>query len=339
MITMSTSAFAATYDVEDKKAQELLTDIKGQVQTIVEMLDVVKEKEKSLDLLNKAATERTNDSMTKLSLDNGMSFVSENTNGIDFGSLLKGNGNFLQKFTEDLAKDGIELKKFAKECPKISMDLGSFILQFDGILTGSNYEGLTEPDAIKKVYIQNLQELSKEEAEIEAEERDFDAKKKELDDKDEKRLQDTGKAADSKSEARTNLWSDIASEQNMGILGKINGIGSGQGYGSMLDLDNIRTIFLPPEDLGTESTTAAQERTTSVESIRASKEMRDSEQKAFRAQARIKKDKIQLIIQINEANLVQALANAEKAKIEALPIQRSLTKYESGFKKYRKKDS
>ena len=334
LVVMSTSAFAATYDVEDKKAQELLNEIKGQVGIIVEMLDVVKEKEKSLDLMDKAATERTNDSMTKLSLNEEMSFVSENPNGIDFGSLLSGNGNFLEKFTQDLAKDGINLKQFAKNSPIVSSDLGSFILKFDGITTGANYEGLTDAESIKAVYLQNIQELSAEESKIEAEERDFDAKKKEIDDKDEKRLEDTAKASDSKSESRQNLWNELASSKD--ILGVVNGIGSGRfDYGSVLSSDSLQTIFMKE---GTESTTAAQERTTSVESIRASKEMRDAEAKAFHAEARIKKDNLNLMFNINDTHFQIAMGKAMKFNIESVPVPRQLEKYESGFKKYRKKD-
>lgn len=321
LLTFSASAFAsgASYSVHDDEVRSTLSEIHGQVDEILKYLDVIKEKELSMDLMNKAAVERTNDNMTKLTPTSDMSFIDSNDHSIDWNSLLKGgSGRFLEQFGKDMAKKGFDLTQFAKGTDLFTVSLDDFIMQFDGIRTGSNFEGLTDPTAIKTVYVQNLQELSKAELKIDEEVAEYDKKKKEIDDKDTQRVEDVTKAQDSKSDDRNNLWSSLGGFGNL-LGGK---------YGASLDPTSLHTIFLKE---GTESATAAQERTTSVDVVRANKEIRDAEQKAVHMQARIKKDKIQLLIQINEANLAIALGNAESAAIKALPVNTTGSKHKCVF--------
>ncbi|MBR1374197.1 hypothetical protein IJ556_07090 [bacterium] len=341
LLMMSTSVFAggATYDVQDKEVRSTLSEVKTDVARIKELLEIIKQKELAMEHLDKAATERRNDSMQKLSLDTGLNFVSENKNGINFGELLKaGAGGFLEKFTEDLSKQGIELKNFAKASPTISLKVGDFLLCFEGIANGKHFEGLTDPSTIKDIYLQNLQELSFAEAKIEQELADFEEKRKEADDKDEKRLEDITKAKDSKSKDKSDLWNKLASGEFNKLLGSIGALSSGkfgvEDIGSILDNKEIKTIFMKE---GTESATAAQERTTSVEAVRAAKEMRDSEAEAFRLQARIKLGKIAELQLLNDWQFRVALGNAGKAERAALPVNPQGTVYRSGFEKYKLK--
>ena len=234
---------------EEKKEEAIALIKKEYIKEIEKYQEIIKQKELAMEHLDKAATERRNDSMQKLSLDTGLNFVSENKNGINFGELLKaGAGGFLEKFTEDLSKQGIELKNFAKASPTISLKVGDFLLCFEGIANGKHFEGLTDPTTIKDIYLQNMQELSFAEAKIEQELADFEEKRKEADDKDEKRLEDITKAKDSKSKDKSDLWNKLASGEFNKLLGSIGALSSGkfgvEDIGSILDNKEIKTIFM-----------------------------------------------------------------------------------------------
>lgn len=308
LLLLSVPAYAAEYSVHDDEVRSTLSDIKGQIQTIQQYLDVIKEKELSMDLLNKAAAERTNDSMTKLTPTNDMSFVSTNDNSTDWSALTRGgSGRFLEAFEKDMAKDGFNLSEFAKNTKICSVPVDEFMEQFSGITSGSNFDGLTDIDSIKTVYVQNLQELSAAKLEIDEEVAEYDKKKKEIDDKDNKRMEDIAKAEDSKSDEHMGTWNKIGSYGDL-LGGK---------YGAKLDPTSLHTIFMKE---GTESTTAAQERTTSVDMVRTNKEIRDTEQRAVHMQANIKKNQIDICIAQNDAQLIIAFGKADSASIRSLPV-------------------
>lgn len=359
LVLMSTSAFAgATYSVHDDKVYDQLNDIKGQLEVIKKYLAVVEEKEKSMDLLEKNAADRTNDSMQKLSpgddstlASTASSFMSEedantaqgrkNINDWQrvIGLLGKGKGGFLESLIKTQVAKGLGLSNFMKGLNSYKVSLDDFVLQFDGISSGDNYNGLTNPSTITTVHFQNLQELAKQQAEILNEKAAYDEKKDKLDEESKKELEEISKAKDSKSDAKDNLASAI-----LGSRGKLvntdnwKSLLSGKGIsvgdlGSVLSSSDMKTIFLKD---GTESTTAAQERTTGVAAVQLSKQLRDAEQKAYHAKIRIKLGAIEALIPLEDLHYHIALGEAAGKSVGGITVNSEGVKRKNAFdKKYK----
>ena len=359
LVLMSASAFAgATYSVKDEKVHEQLDDIRGQLEVIKKYLAVVEEKEKSMDLLEKNAADRTNDSMQKLSpgddstlASTASSFMSEedantaqgrkNINEWQrvIGLLGKGKGGFLEGLIKTQVAKGLGLSNFMKGLDSYKISFDDFMLQFDGISTGNNFDGLTNPSTITTVHFQNLQEIAKQQAEILNEQAAYDERKSKLDEDAKKDLEEISKAKDSKSDAKENLASAI-----LGSRGKLvntdnwQSLLSGKGInvgdlGSVLSSSDMKTIFLKD---GTESTTGAQEKTTSVAAVQLSKQIRDAEQKAFHATLRIKLGALEALIPLEDLHYHIALGEAAGKSVGGITVNSKGVKRKNAFdKKYK----
>lgn len=66
IMSSMTAGFAAEYSVHDDEVRNRMKELNTKVQDIQEMLEIIRDKELSMDVLDKAAVQRKNDSMAKL---------------------------------------------------------------------------------------------------------------------------------------------------------------------------------------------------------------------------------------------------------------------------------
>ena len=351
LMSTSTSVFAsgASYSVHDDEVRSTLNDVKNQLEIIKKYLAVVEEKEKSMDLLEKNAADRTNDSMQKLSVDSSSSLVSDansfmseqdanpnsqqgRTNKQDWQRVLalvgKGKGGFLELFMKNLAADGFAFTNYIKGLDTFKISIGDFSAQFKGISTGSNYNGLKSPSSIKKVYLQNMGVLAEQREKILNERMEVYKKRKELNEKAKKNLEEISKAKDSKSDAKESLASAIKASQ--GLLGS-NLLSKGfniNDLGNVLSSKNMQTIFMKEE---TESITGSQEKTTSAVAQDLALKITDSDVKNFDVHVNIKLGKLNALASLNDLNFTIALAEAERNTVGGLKVNSKGKKHKCAF--------
>ena len=340
LVLMSTSAFAgATYSVHDDKVYDQLNDIKGQLETIKKYLAVVEEKEKSIDLLEKNAADRTNDSMQKLSVaedsefakmvnDTANSFISKQDENTPEGKKVAniwrkiiaavgaGKGNFLEIAMNVLSADNKAFTQYIDSLDTFKIPLDRFVLQFDGICDGRNFNGLKTPDAKIKVYYQNMQELAKLREQIKNDVDKVNEMDEELDKKGDKYLEEIGKAKDSKSSEKKSLANAIKNSQSLiANLDNAKDILSGKGIGvkdlgSVLSNGNMQTIFMKDD---TKSITGAQEQTSALVGQQINFDIRKAIKKAkIYSGAKLKLDQLEIAINLNKEHLTIALSDGAR---------------------------
>lgn len=345
LIVLSGSALAsrpASYDVKDEEARNTLSKIEGQLETIRKYLEAIDSKESSQDAMEKNETMRTHDSMRKLSVNTNAggksatksflnslntSILGKNVPGLgqlkDLGGLFnKGSGGFLQLLTGSLLQDLNDFDTFIDNKPLCNQPVDEYMEQYSSIIDGSSYSDCSSPDTINQIYLQNEKLLVEGKGQIRTEVHEIKEMNQKMAEKDPEKLEALSEATDTRTNAADSLMGTISTFGN--VLGGIK-----QAPGNPIGIigkDSLGNIL---KTEGTESITAAQERTTGTAIVQVSKEARDSKTKDACEKLELKDKSLDDARELNKVNKDVAMAKCETDKLDKINV--SKLKLKSAF--------
>ena len=355
LLTCSATSFAATYSVEDTVARQKLEDIRAQLEIVLKYLDLLKEKNVSMDVMDKAAAERKNDSMRKLSLASNStiakSIVSEGNNGVDYSDVLgpivaqtiphgntigiqeaikvisgSGKGNFTQVLGGFLNKETQGIFGHINNKKAMRLPLDEYAKQIEQRTSYDSYKSLTTESACRTYCKQVDDELVEDYVDYVKEYTEASAETKKFKDKTPGLLSDITKAKADTDTNSNNLWSQIGT---FGSLLGNKGVFDGQtfnvggksiklDYGSFLDPTNITRLM---NKEGTGSITGAEEKTTSVELVATSEKQVDMKLDDLAEETSARLGVIETGRVRNKDNCKVRIAEITKDRLRNLPVR------------------
>ena len=297
IMSSMTAGFAAEYSVHDDEVRSRMKELNTKVQDIQEMLEIIRDKELSMDVLDKAAVQRKNDSMAKLT-DGSLTGFKLNSNGLVSTQTYDGNdgliklaksigldnylntgfnipglpgwGNnkpdfktiFMGQVTDMLGKMNTRGSKASKPGTTVQENYKNTMDKYKAFADPSYFSGCDSATCDIKL-VQGKAELDKGRGEILAQmQKDIDnahAAKDMLD----KNAGEIGKAKTDSSTGSDKVFGDLAKNSNLSILGKSVDLGKLTGIGD-LGGDSRKVIF---NSANTGSIVAAEQQTTMVDTL------------------------------------------------------------------------
>jgi len=316
-VLLTMPAYAAEYSVHDDEVRSTLSTIKGQIETIQEYLEVIKDKELSMDLLDKTAVERQNESMAKLdgnlstfmgTGDNSDINLSTILNPEEFNKILK-KKNTPNDFIGDLLKDssnriGLNLKKMGQS------DI--MILTTDDIydMFYPKDKFSSDPKTAKEEAAQYMQSIAEQKLKLQDEYAAL------LNEKD-KNVALSAKHIEEIGEAKS-------TRQENGLIDKLGG------YSGLVDGTTTKTgaiLGKSGTDLfkteGTTSIVATQEKTQGIVAEQLALDVLNSSFKNMGIRLQIRMGELDACEEEVRRRYAESIAEAEKTTIEGMPINRT----------------